>query len=1173
MDNQRYQELEAQLPASVRMKLDHIKRFLNQGKASVMVGAGFSQNAEMDDTSMMKDWNRLAIDFYQRLYSKEPEDASLKFTTPMRLASLVESSFGRNELDELIISSLRDDCVRPGEIHISLLKLHWKDVFTTNYDTLLERACKEAGRDYQVVTNRDTLVYKTSPRIIKLHGSFPYIRPFIITEEDYRKYPQDYPEFVNTVRQTMIENLFCLIGFSGDDPNFLSWLGWVRDIMGNQIAPTYLVTFDKNYHEANKKLFASRGIDIVNLGDNIGIADYSEAMCFFLRFLEPTPNTKWSGKAGLFGDVEQINSIINEMRKVRLSYPGWILLPTEYLKDFEINENLFLMKDFLSQMKEGDRLEYLYELDWRLTISLTPKNNIIEYVSALENLSLSDDMIEENAYESFISLKISLLSIYRQRRVYNKFDALKAYLQDKIQSKGCSPFFKQRFFYEIALQGLVMLDNKEVEHVLNDWNTSSSDYLGILWKSSILFEIGRKNDAVQMLQGTLDGIGSRLLNNNDEDIPLQSLQVLLEDLLGIYDNSYRKASDISLREKIGFHGISFFLIQRIQENVTKKDIVGKSGNESITKYHEFNIASIGKRFHFGRGKNGFDETYYYAASYILLHELSGFPLLDGDDLKIVLNTLSHYKGTFPIIVNALIRAGSKEITKAVFTRVFLQFISREECSDIYDRYIKICEEELNTTNKHMQEQITDVIIPALSCLCTKLSPDTAIRLFYIHQRVFLNYPDYYESKNLYTIYNCLNKDDMAKILSDIYETPIQLNRFEKDIDLPVYRYYYHGIQISEESTNIVIDGLKNGDNKIQKAAYTRTTKLWNASLTEEQRNRLVQAICAWRSQDTPPSSFRYSYNLVPYQQGLDNRLPETICGGDIEAFVKSDFIYNRSSDYLQSFNSSLNKILVGAKYITAVQHNSILEKIIGFLKQNENYLNIDDSHEWFGGFRRFSLETFHLIRQYVEMGSFDKENHENMKDLCDIIERFGEYGFPYLSITIKLHFLLKNKWKLSEIRDKIRNNLFINEEQKLTDATHATYLLASERQSIQELIKEIISNIRYADDDVAPEFLSLLAGLVRNSLLTKEPMQMLSRFIKEFYKSPIYILSSDFDIDTRYYFNRLAGIMSVKTDIEEYKDIATVYSSYVDRNNERVFADEQLGYYMGQWIGQNNDDV
>jgi len=86
---------------------------------------------------------------------------------------------------------------------------------------LLERT-EVPGRSYQPVTRRRSLPQRLHA-LVKLHGSFPAQTPFIITEEDYR-----LSEKVCLVRQLSAavadRNAFVLIGFSGDDPNFLHGL-------------------------------------------------------------------------------------------------------------------------------------------------------------------------------------------------------------------------------------------------------------------------------------------------------------------------------------------------------------------------------------------------------------------------------------------------------------------------------------------------------------------------------------------------------------------------------------------------------------------------------------------------------------------------------------------------------------------------------------------------------------------------------------------------------------------------------------------------------------------------------------------------------------------------------------------------------------------------------------
>ena len=112
--------------------LRRIKRYLDGGRAAVMVGSGFSKNADMAGGVRMKDWRELIDDIYTEVYGNPPTDRDLALTTPMRIASLVETSYGRAALDELIEQSLPDKRVQPGALHRKLMELPWTDVFTTN---------------------------------------------------------------------------------------------------------------------------------------------------------------------------------------------------------------------------------------------------------------------------------------------------------------------------------------------------------------------------------------------------------------------------------------------------------------------------------------------------------------------------------------------------------------------------------------------------------------------------------------------------------------------------------------------------------------------------------------------------------------------------------------------------------------------------------------------------------------------------------------------------------------------------------------------------------------------------------------------------------------------------------------------------------------------------------
>ncbi len=174
--------------------LEYIKEIaskMKNNRAAVMVGAGFSKNAEaitQTDKEFL-DWNALGDEFFKKVNGRSPDKE--KYLNVLKLAEEVEAAYGRTILNEIIRDSLPDADYAPSKLHEKLLSLNWKDVFTTNYDTLLERTQERiTDRHYSIIVNKEDLIYSAEPRIIKLHGSFPSTLPFIITEEDYRQYPK-----------------------------------------------------------------------------------------------------------------------------------------------------------------------------------------------------------------------------------------------------------------------------------------------------------------------------------------------------------------------------------------------------------------------------------------------------------------------------------------------------------------------------------------------------------------------------------------------------------------------------------------------------------------------------------------------------------------------------------------------------------------------------------------------------------------------------------------------------------------------------------------------------------------------------------------------------------------------------------------------------------------------
>lgn len=134
--------------------LENIRNNLwfNEGKSrvSVMIGAGFSLNAQKIEQSFssIAIWNEIK----ERLIDKLPHYKDIREKDVLTIGQIYVEEYGRSSLDQILKDAVPDNNYEPGELHYKLLNLPWADVYTTNYDTLLERAKKNIfNRNYQVI--------------------------------------------------------------------------------------------------------------------------------------------------------------------------------------------------------------------------------------------------------------------------------------------------------------------------------------------------------------------------------------------------------------------------------------------------------------------------------------------------------------------------------------------------------------------------------------------------------------------------------------------------------------------------------------------------------------------------------------------------------------------------------------------------------------------------------------------------------------------------------------------------------------------------------------------------------------------------------------------------------------------------------------------------------------
>lgn len=483
--------------------------------AAIMIGAGFSRcsSKHADGAKKLPLWK----DFAKRLACElDGKNKDLAFSDPLRLAEEYRAYFGQVALNDLIKSEIHDQAWQPGALHSDLLRLPWSEIMTTNWDTLLERAALDIHAPiYGVVSKQSDLSCVRPPRIVKLHGSIGVTEQFIFAQEDYRKYPQEFAAFVNFARQVFIENELCLLGFSGDDPNFLQWAGWVRDHLANHARRIYLVGA-LNLSAANRKFLESINIAPIDLWDTVKHIDdpdlmHQQAIEMFLKALldqRPKPHHKWEptslvrqqmtseDHSRLFKDHTHAASLLERqtetLRQDREAYPGWLICPPELRWRIQTQiSDPYPNASNIACLEPDSRAKLLYEIAWQHVITFKPVASWL--ATELANIA---DPTTPCAITKRQQLEVALLLLITARRndSLSEFTKWAALLKKHaLHLPDCSA----EIAYQQALMARDHFDYPRIESVVE--KVVGEDPVWKLKQASLLAELGRFDEGERLV--------------------------------------------------------------------------------------------------------------------------------------------------------------------------------------------------------------------------------------------------------------------------------------------------------------------------------------------------------------------------------------------------------------------------------------------------------------------------------------------------------------------------------------------------------------------------------------------------------------------------------------------------------------------------------------------------
>ena len=481
--------------------------------AAVMVGAGFSRSAASTGSpdDKMPIWRDLS-----NILSK---DLGSDGTDQLRLAEEYSAYFGRQSLLDTLKKTLNDAAWMPGEMFGALLELPWSEVMTTNWDTLLERASGNVTqRAYSVVTRQEELSSTHSPRIVKLHGTVGVTEDLVFTQEDFRRYPQQHAAFVNFARHVFIENELCLLGFSGDDPNFLQWAGWVRDHLASHARRIYLVGA-LGLTSARRKYLESINIAPIDLAGLVTDYDsldarHREATKAFLSALanlKPKQAWEWmptelhrstvsadeiqktqtdhSYGAGLL--ERQLPALVED----RLSFPGWLVCPWRQRWGLQTQvHDPYPTPDNLEALSVKVRARILYELAWRYEVTFA----VVPTWLAVLMLDVCDSETQ-NTLSKEEQARVGLILLRNCRWLTGSgVESIRARSEELLRRNAKHwPDANNEILYFLAISARDSFDYASMEAIAAD--ISTVDPIWKLKKSSLLSEVGRFDEGRRLI--------------------------------------------------------------------------------------------------------------------------------------------------------------------------------------------------------------------------------------------------------------------------------------------------------------------------------------------------------------------------------------------------------------------------------------------------------------------------------------------------------------------------------------------------------------------------------------------------------------------------------------------------------------------------------------------------
>ena len=184
--------------------LNDIKKYSSMGKLSVFVGAGVSA------LSGFPSWSSLMANEINYTYKIDSEgNAIFSSEELLKIPQVYYIMKGKTDYENKVKENF-SDTYSTNEVYDLILSLQPNHILTTNYDNLIEKTAAKFGRNFSVLNSNDVVSKaETTNYIVKVHGDFT--SKFVLKEQDYLNYEQDFILIDNIVKNIFATNLVILL--------------------------------------------------------------------------------------------------------------------------------------------------------------------------------------------------------------------------------------------------------------------------------------------------------------------------------------------------------------------------------------------------------------------------------------------------------------------------------------------------------------------------------------------------------------------------------------------------------------------------------------------------------------------------------------------------------------------------------------------------------------------------------------------------------------------------------------------------------------------------------------------------------------------------------------------------------------------------------------------------